>query len=74
MTGTAPTARVALVTGAGHGIGAATAVRLAADRHLVAVCDVHHGRSRRREPSTPPVGTPLPWWQTCLMLPLSPAW
>ena len=32
--------RVAVVTGAGHGIGAASAARLAADGAIVGVCDI----------------------------------
>lgn len=33
--------RVTVVTGAGHGIGAATAARLARDGAIVAACDIH---------------------------------
>ena len=55
-TGTAPTTRVALVTGAGRGIGAAIAVRLASDGHLVAVCDVHQERAEQTARTIDPTG------------------
>jgi NAD(P)-dependent dehydrogenase (short-subunit alcohol dehydrogenase family) len=48
--------RVALVTGAGRGIGAAIAARLAADGHRVAVCDVHRERAERTAHGIDPGG------------------
>jgi meso-butanediol dehydrogenase/(S,S)-butanediol dehydrogenase/diacetyl reductase len=47
MTGAGPARRVALVTGAGQGIGAAIAARMAAGGHRVAVCDVRPERAER---------------------------
>ena len=56
MTSADPAGRVALVTGAGRGIGAAIAERLAAEGHLVAVCDAHRGRAEQTARAIDPAG------------------
>jgi NAD(P)-dependent dehydrogenase (short-subunit alcohol dehydrogenase family) len=56
MTPAAPAGRVALVTGAGRGIGAAIAARMAADGNRVAVCDAHQGRAEQTARAIDPAG------------------
>ncbi|MDT7741374.1 MAG: 3-oxoacyl-[acyl-carrier protein] reductase, partial [Actinomycetota bacterium] len=43
---TAPSSRVAVVTGAARGLGAATALRLAADGMAVAVIDLEESAAK----------------------------
>jgi NAD(P)-dependent dehydrogenase (short-subunit alcohol dehydrogenase family) len=56
MTDAGPAGRVALVTGAGRGIGAAIAVRLASGGHRVAVCDIDAAAAERTARTIDPAG------------------